>query len=110
VGTPERGDNVPKRSLKPLAADIGDPTLDFRKLRRSHSTFYAVLNVHPRVAQISMGHGSFDTTMKYYTGARQSSRSRPQRPSGSCFSERRTGPLGTLLPSRSHQIQKSWRH
>jgi hypothetical protein len=33
--------------LKPLAAGIGDPTLDFRKLRRSHSTFYAVLNVHP---------------------------------------------------------------
>jgi hypothetical protein len=29
------------------AATIGDPTLDFRKLRRSHSTFYAVLNVHP---------------------------------------------------------------
>ena len=56
------------RALKPLAAGIGDPTLDFRKLRRSHSTFYAVLNVHPRVAQMSMGHGSFDTTMKYYTG------------------------------------------
>ena len=68
VGTPERGDNVLKRSLKPLAAGIGDTTLDFRKLRRSHSTFYAVLNVHPRVAQMSMGHGSFDTTMKYYTG------------------------------------------
>jgi hypothetical protein len=68
VGTPERGDNILKRSLKPLAAQIGDPTLDFRKLRRSHSTFYAVLNVHPRVAQMSMGHGSFDTTMKYYTG------------------------------------------
>src|SRR5688500_10770041 len=59
VGTPERGDNVLKRLLKPLAAAIGDPTLDFRKLRRSHSTFYAVLNVHPRVAQMSMGHGSF---------------------------------------------------
>ena len=57
-----------RRSLKPLAAGIGDPSLDFRKLRRSHSTFYAVLNVHPRVAQMSMGHGSFDTTMKYYTG------------------------------------------
>jgi hypothetical protein len=31
----------------------------------SHSTFYAVLNVHPRVAQMSMGHGSFSTTMKF---------------------------------------------
>ncbi len=68
VGTPERGDNVLKRSLKPLAAEIGDDSLDFRKLRRSHSTFYAILNVHPRVAQMSMGHGSFSTTMKYYTG------------------------------------------
>ena len=68
VGTPERGDNILKRSLKPLAEKIGDPTLDFRKLRRSHSTFYAVLNIHPRVAQMNMGHGSFLTTMKYYTG------------------------------------------
>lgn len=68
VGTPERGDNVLKRSLKPLAAEIGDDSLDFRKLRRSHSTFYAILNVHPRVAQMNMGHGSFSTTMKYYTG------------------------------------------
>ena len=68
VGTPERGDNVLKRSLKPLAAELGDPSLDFRKLRRSHSTFYAVLNVHPRVAQMNMGHRSFSTTMKYYTG------------------------------------------
>jgi integrase len=68
VGTPERGDNVLKRSLKLLAAEIGDDSLDFRKLRRSYSTFYAILNIHPRVAQMSMGHGSFSTTMKYYTG------------------------------------------
>ncbi len=68
VGTPERGDNVLKRSLGPLAVELGDPTLNFQKLRRSHSTFYAILNVHPRVAQMSMGHGSFETTMKYYTG------------------------------------------
>ena len=68
LGTPEWGDNVLKRSLKLIAVQIGDPTLDFRKLRRSHSTFYAVLNFHPRVAQVSMGHGSFETTMKYYTG------------------------------------------
>jgi hypothetical protein len=68
IGTPERGDNVLKRSLKPIAVQIGDPTLDFGKLRGSHSTFYAVLNVHPRVAQMSMGHGSFSTTMKYCTG------------------------------------------
>jgi hypothetical protein len=42
--------------------------LGFRKLRRSHSTLYAVFNVHPHVTQMSMGHGAFDTTMKYYTG------------------------------------------
>ena len=68
LGTPEWGDNVLKRFLKPIAVQIGDPTLDFRKLRRSHSTFHAVLNVHPRAAQMSMGHESFATTMKYYTG------------------------------------------
>jgi IS1 family transposase len=59
---------VLKKSWKPLAAGIGDPTLDFRKLRRSHWIFYAVQNVHPRVAQMSVSHRSHSTTMKYYTG------------------------------------------
>ena len=58
-----------KRSLKPLAAEVGDPTLDFRKLRRSHSTFYAVLNVHPRLAMAWKGHSDVLTTMKVYQQA-----------------------------------------
>jgi hypothetical protein len=47
VGTPEKNDNVLERFLKPLANEIGGLTFDFPKLRRSRSTSYAVLNVHP---------------------------------------------------------------
>ena len=67
VGTPQRGDNILKRSLKPLADALGDPDLNFQKLRRSHSSLYPLLNIHPQVARIGMGHGSIDTTMRYYT-------------------------------------------
>jgi integrase len=110
VGTPERGDNVLKRSLKPLAAHIGDPTLDFRKLRRSHSTFYAVLNVHPRVAQMSMRHGSSDTTMKCYTGVPANLQKQAAEALGELLFGARMDPPGTLLPSRFRQILKSWQH
>ena len=98
VGTPERGDNLLKRSLKPLAADIGEPTLDFRKLRRSHSTFYAVLNVHPRVAQMSMGHGSFDTTMKYYTGVPADLQKQAAEALGELLFGAQNGPAGDPTP------------
>lgn len=64
IGEPDRRPGR-KQVLEPLAEEIGEDSLDFRKLRRSHSTFYAVLNVHPRVAQMSMGQGSFSTTLKY---------------------------------------------
>ena len=98
VGTPERGDNVLKRSLKPLAAEIGDASLDFRKLRRSHSTFYAVLNVHPRVAQMSMGHGSFSTTMKYYTGVPADLQKRAAEALGELLFGDTDGPPGDPTP------------
>jgi integrase len=108
VGTPERGDNVLKRSLKPLAAEIGDPTLDFRKLRRSHSTFYAVLNVHPRVAQMSMGHGSFDTTMKYYTGVPADLQKQAAEALGELLFGAQNGPAGeptpVTLPSNPEEL------
>jgi hypothetical protein len=101
---------VLKRSLKPLAAHIGDPTLDFRKLRRSHSTFYAVLNVHPRVAQMSMRHGSSDTTMKCYTGVPANLQKQAAEALGELLFGARMDPPGTLLPSRFRQILKSWQH
>lgn len=108
IGTPERGDNVLKRFLKPLAAGIGDPTLVFRKLRRSHSTFYAVLNVHPRVAQMSMGHGSFDTTMIYYTGGLADLQKRAAEALGDLLFGPPNGLQETQLPSRSPQTPITW--
>ena len=51
------------------------------------------------MAQMSMGHGSFSTTMKYYTGVSATCKSRPQRPAESCFSESQMGRRWTLLPS-----------
>ncbi len=98
VGTPQRSDKVLKRSLKPLATGIGDPTLDFRKLRRSHSTFYAVLNVYPRVAQMSMGHGSISTTMKYYTGVPADLQKQDAEALGELLFGASNGPSGDLTP------------
>jgi hypothetical protein len=98
LGTPEWGDNVLKRSLKPIAVQISDPTLDFRKLRGSHFTFYAVLNVHPRVAQMSMGHGSFSTTMKYYTGVPADLQKHAAEPLGELLFGASDGPTGDPTP------------
>jgi hypothetical protein len=56
------------------------------------------------VAQMSMGHGSFSTTMKYYTGVPATCKSRPQRPSESCFSESQMGRRWTLLPSNPERL------
>lgn len=36
-------------------------------LRSTYSTNLAALGVHPRVAQQLLGHGRFDTTMRFYT-------------------------------------------
>jgi hypothetical protein len=56
------------------------------------------------VAQMSMGQGSFSTTMKYYTGVPQTSRRWPRRLSESRFSESRTGQRWTLLPSNPERL------
>jgi hypothetical protein len=56
------------------------------------------------VAQMSMGHRSFSTTMKYYTGVSATCKSRPQRPSESCFSESQMGRPWTLLPSNPERL------
>jgi hypothetical protein len=57
------------------------------------------------VAQMSMGHGSFSTTMKYSSGVPPPTfESGPQRPSESCFSESQTGRRWTLLPSNPERL------
>lgn len=68
-GTPQHGDNLLSRSLKPLMRQAGLPEYNFQTLRRSNATFLVLLGVHPRVAQRWMGHGDITTTMKHYAQA-----------------------------------------
>ncbi len=68
-GTPQRADNVLKRSLKPLCRRAGIRELTFTDLRHSVATFLVILNVHPRVAQRMLGHGDITTTMNVYSHA-----------------------------------------
>lgn len=69
VGTPERGDNLLSRSLKPLMKEAGLPEYNFQALRRSNATFLVLLGIHPRVAMRWMGHGDISTTMRHYAQA-----------------------------------------
>lgn len=70
VGTPQSGDNVLSRSLKPIMARAGLPTQKcFQYLRRSAATFLVLLKVHPRDAMRWLGHSNIQTTMKVYAQA-----------------------------------------
>ena len=69
VGTPERGDNVLARGLKPLMVRAGLPPHNFQTLRRSNATFLVLLGVSPRVAMAWMGHSDVATTMRFYQQA-----------------------------------------
>ncbi len=68
-GTPQRADNVLKRSLKPLCAGASLKPLTFTDLRHSCATFLAFLGVHPKTAQKILGHSSIAVTMNVYTHA-----------------------------------------
>ena len=70
VGTPQSGDNVLSRSLKPIMARAGLPTQKcFQYLRRSAATFLVLLKVHPRDAMRWLGHSNIQTTMNVYAQA-----------------------------------------
>ena len=57
-----------------------------------------MLNVHPRVAQMSMGHGSFDTTMKYYTGVPADLQKQAAEALGELLFGAQNRPTGNLTP------------
>ena len=57
-----------------------------------------MLNVHPRVAQMSMGHGSFDTMMKYYTGVPADLQKQTAEALGELLFGAQNGPTGNLTP------------
>lgn len=69
MGTPERGDNLLARSLKPLMLKAGLPPHNFQTLRRSNATFLVLLGVNPRVAMRWLGHSDVATTMRIYQQA-----------------------------------------
>lgn len=69
VGTPEWGDNVLSRGLKPLMRKAGLPPYNFQAIRRSNATFLVLLGVGPRVAMAWMGHSDVSTTMRIYQQA-----------------------------------------
>lgn len=69
VGTPERGDNILSRSLKPLMLAAGLPPHNFQTLRRSNATFLVLLGINPRVAMRWMGHSDVATTLRIYQQA-----------------------------------------
>jgi integrase len=69
VGTPQRGDNLLSRSLKPLMRKAGLPAYNFQTIRRSNATFLVLLEVGPRTAMRWLGHSDVATTMKVYQQA-----------------------------------------
>ena len=69
VGTPERGDNVLSRGLKPLMKKAGLPPYNFQTIRRSNATFLVLLGIGPRVAMRWLGHSDVATTMRVYQQA-----------------------------------------
>jgi hypothetical protein len=61
--SPQRGDNILSRSLKPLMAKAGLPACNFQTPRRSDATFLALSGIHPRTARRWLGHSDVATTM-----------------------------------------------
>ncbi|SRR5581483_4098497 len=65
-GTPLDGDNI-LRTFQILIRKAGLPHLTMHDLRHANSSFMALLNVHPKVAQRQLGHSQISTTMDIYT-------------------------------------------
>jgi len=65
-GGPLDPDNI-LRSFLVLIQKAGLPRMTIHDLRHAHSSFMAMLNVHPRIAQAQLGHSNFTTTMEIYT-------------------------------------------
>ena len=58
IGTPMRGDNLLKRSLRPLLDMAGLPTLTFHELRHTFATLHLATGECPKVVQEILGRSS----------------------------------------------------
>ena len=65
-GAPLDPDNI-LRTFQVLTKNAGLPTMTIHDLRHANSSFLAMLNIHPRIAQAQLGHSNFTTTMEIYT-------------------------------------------
>jgi len=65
-GAPLDGDNL-LRTFQRLIRKAGLPHLTMHDLRHANSSFMALLNVHPKVAQRQLGHSQISTTLDIYT-------------------------------------------
>lgn len=92
VDTPERGDNVLSRGLKPLMEKAGLPRHNFQTLRRSNATFLILLGVNPRVAMRWLGHSDVATTLRFYQQAPDELQERAARLMGELLLRGKTGP------------------
>ena len=61
------GDNLLKRSLRPLLKKAGLPSLTFHELRHTFATFQLAAGERPKVIQEILGHSSIKTTMDTYS-------------------------------------------
>ncbi len=68
AGTPLRANNLVRRSFKPLLKRAGLPeTTRFQDLRHTFATILFQKDVHPKVVQGLLGHGSITLTLQTYT-------------------------------------------
>lgn len=67
VGTPMLGDNLLKRSFRPLLKKADLPPITFHELRHTFATFQLATGERPKVVQEILGHSSIKTTMDTYS-------------------------------------------
>jgi integrase len=67
VGTPTDGDNLVKRSFKPLMRRTQLPKIRFHDLRHTFATLLLSRGTQPKVVQEMLGHADISQTMDTYS-------------------------------------------
>ncbi len=67
TGTPWAPQNLVRRNFKPLLKRAGLPDIRFHDLRHTCATLLFSRNVHPKIVQEMLGHGSITLTLDTYS-------------------------------------------